>query len=169
MNDAASDALDVLPGAGRSPLDLSGGLRLRVGPAYPGVTHRAVAWSTGLPDAGFPVQSVRIVGRNVHMLEQVTGRLTTRRAALIGAATGVDRPGDRHPARTAHRGLGVDRHVRSNCDHRHHRGSRPGLRRLSGEARSRDLSSLEGLHADRYEVHVEAALAAEARALTSTA
>ena len=35
-----------------------------------------------LSDAGFPVERVRIVGIDVYSVEQVTGRLTTARAAL---------------------------------------------------------------------------------------
>jgi len=42
-----------------------------------------------LSDAGFPVEHVQIVGRDVEIVENVTGRLTTARAALAGAATGA--------------------------------------------------------------------------------
>jgi hypothetical protein len=35
MNDAASDALDVVPEAGQSPLDLRGGLHLRLAERIP--------------------------------------------------------------------------------------------------------------------------------------
>jgi hypothetical protein len=42
-----------------------------------------------LSDAGFPVERVRIVGIDVFSVEQVTGRMTTARAALTGAATGA--------------------------------------------------------------------------------
>jgi hypothetical protein len=42
-----------------------------------------------LSDAGFPVERVRIVGVNLFSVEQVTGRMTTARAALAGAATGA--------------------------------------------------------------------------------
>lgn len=42
-----------------------------------------------LSDAGFPVQRVRIVGEGVRIVEQVTGRMTTGRAALLGAASGA--------------------------------------------------------------------------------
>jgi hypothetical protein len=34
-----------------------------------------------LPDAGFPVEGVRIVGTGMHSVEQVTGRMTTERDA----------------------------------------------------------------------------------------
>jgi hypothetical protein len=42
-----------------------------------------------LSDAGFPVQHVRIVGHDFHSVEQVTGRLTKGRAALLGAGSGA--------------------------------------------------------------------------------
>lgn len=42
-----------------------------------------------LSDAGFPVQYVDIVGRDLRLVENVTGRLTTARAAGAGAASGA--------------------------------------------------------------------------------
>lgn len=42
-----------------------------------------------LSDAGFPVEHVAIVGHNVRIVEQVTGRMTNARAAGYGAATGA--------------------------------------------------------------------------------
>ncbi len=42
-----------------------------------------------LSDAKFPVEHVQIVGRDLSIVEDVTGRLTTGRAALAGAATGA--------------------------------------------------------------------------------
>ena len=42
-----------------------------------------------LSDAGFPVERVSIVGHNVRIVEQVTGRMTNGRAAGYGAATGA--------------------------------------------------------------------------------
>lgn len=42
-----------------------------------------------LSDAGFPVQHVQIVGRDLQLVETVTGRLTKGRAALAGAASGA--------------------------------------------------------------------------------
>ena len=42
-----------------------------------------------LSDAGFPVESVDIVGHDVRLVERVTGRLTNARAAGIGAASGA--------------------------------------------------------------------------------
>jgi hypothetical protein len=42
-----------------------------------------------LSDSGYPVEHVEIVGRDLRLVEQVTGRLTTARAAGAGAATGA--------------------------------------------------------------------------------
>lgn len=42
-----------------------------------------------MSDDGFPVEHVRIVGDGVRTVEQVTGRLTKGRAALIGAGSGA--------------------------------------------------------------------------------
>jgi uncharacterized protein YqgC (DUF456 family) len=42
-----------------------------------------------LSDAGFPLESVSIVGHDVRLVERVTGRLTTARAAGAGALSGA--------------------------------------------------------------------------------
>src|ERR1700748_3314888 len=42
-----------------------------------------------LSDAGFPVEGVEIVGSDLHLVEHVTGRLTSGRAALAGAGSGA--------------------------------------------------------------------------------
>jgi hypothetical protein len=42
-----------------------------------------------LSDGGFDVSTVQIVGCGLRTVEQVTGRLTTGRAALIGAGAGA--------------------------------------------------------------------------------
>jgi hypothetical protein len=42
-----------------------------------------------LSDAGFEVKRLRIVGNDLHSVEQVTGRLTVGRAALLGAGSGA--------------------------------------------------------------------------------
>jgi hypothetical protein len=42
-----------------------------------------------LSDRTFPVEHVTIIGRDLQLRERVTGRLTTWRAALAGAATGA--------------------------------------------------------------------------------
>ncbi len=40
-----------------------------------------------LSDRGFPVETVTIVGADLRLVEQVTGRMTTGKAALAGAAS----------------------------------------------------------------------------------
>ena len=42
-----------------------------------------------LSDKGFPVEHLRIVGNGLRTVEHVTGRLTTGRSALAGAASGA--------------------------------------------------------------------------------
>ena len=42
-----------------------------------------------LSDKGFPVEHLRIVGNGLRTVEHITGRLTTSRAALAGAASGA--------------------------------------------------------------------------------
>ncbi|ALU39682.1 hypothetical protein AS188_07870 [Kocuria flava] len=42
-----------------------------------------------LSDAGFPVEHVRVVGTDLRLVEQVTGRMTYGKAALYGAASGA--------------------------------------------------------------------------------
>jgi heat induced stress protein YflT len=42
-----------------------------------------------LSDKGFPVENVQIVGSNLHLVEQVTGRVTTGSATLAGAGSGA--------------------------------------------------------------------------------
>jgi hypothetical protein len=48
--------------------------------------ERAVDW---LSDEGFPVEHVSIVGTGLRYIEQVAGRLTTARAALLGLRRGA--------------------------------------------------------------------------------
>jgi hypothetical protein len=42
-----------------------------------------------LADSGFPVERLRIVGRDLRLVERVTGRLNAARAALGGAGSGA--------------------------------------------------------------------------------
>ncbi len=42
-----------------------------------------------LSDKGFDVSKVQIVGRGLHTVEQVTGRMTTGKATLSGAGSGA--------------------------------------------------------------------------------
>jgi Heat induced stress protein YflT domain len=51
-----------------------------------GEAERAVDF---LSDHGFPVERASIVGRDLRWVEQVTGRVTSGRAALQGALTGA--------------------------------------------------------------------------------
>lgn len=51
--------------------------------------EQAQATVDQLSDAGFPVETVTIVGADLRLVEQVTGRLTRGRAALAGAASGA--------------------------------------------------------------------------------
>jgi hypothetical protein len=48
--------------------------------------ERAVDW---LSDEGFPVERVAIIGSGLQSVERVFGRLTTARAAVIGASQGA--------------------------------------------------------------------------------
>jgi hypothetical protein len=48
--------------------------------------QRAVDW---LSDEGFPVEHAAIIGSGLRSVEQVTGRVTTGRAALAGAGQGA--------------------------------------------------------------------------------
>ena len=42
-----------------------------------------------LSDSSFPVEHAAIIGRDLSLVEQVTGRITTMRATLMGAAAGA--------------------------------------------------------------------------------
>jgi hypothetical protein len=123
-----------------------------------------------LSDAGFPVQSARIVGHDVHTVEQVTGRLTTGRAALVGAATGAWIglligvlltlfTAGAAPIATFLASLFMGAGwgaVLGSVGHWVTRGRR-------------DFSSVKRLDAGRYQVQVEEGVAAEARAFTRAA
>lgn len=79
-----------------------------------------------LSDAGFPVEHVRLVGTDLRLVEQVTGRMTYGKAALYGAASG------------AWLGLLI------------------GLLGHAATGGRRDFSSVQGLEASSYEILVEA-------------
>lgn len=53
--------------------------------SYPEAQHHVDT----LSDAGFPVENVRIVGLGLETVEQVTGRMTTGKAAVRGALGGA--------------------------------------------------------------------------------
>lgn len=42
-----------------------------------------------LSDAGFPIENTRIIGVGLHSVEQVTGRMTVGKAALLSSAGGA--------------------------------------------------------------------------------
>jgi hypothetical protein len=60
----------------------------RVIGSYPSYEEAQAVVDT-LADRMFPVEHVTIIGRDVHFVERVMGRLTIWRAALAGAATGA--------------------------------------------------------------------------------
>lgn len=71
--------------SGRQPAGAGSGTRIASFDNYP----QAQQLVDRMSDAGFPVEHVRIVGDGLRTVEQVTGRLTTARAALAGAASGA--------------------------------------------------------------------------------
>ncbi|MDQ1730168.1 MAG: hypothetical protein QOK10_327 [Pseudonocardiales bacterium] len=60
----------------------------RVIGSYP-TYEEAQAVVDSLSDRMFPVEHVTIIGRDLHLVERVTGRLTVLRAGLAGAVTGA--------------------------------------------------------------------------------
>ena len=73
-------------GAGRAPATSTAPQQLlKSFPTYAGAEQLV----DKLSDAGFPVEHTRIVGNGLRSVEYVTGRLTSGRAALAGAATGA--------------------------------------------------------------------------------
>lgn len=120
-----------------------------------------------LSDVGFPVQHLRILGAGLRSVEYVTGRLTTGRAALLGAgsgawiglfsgllfalfAVGPAWIGAMLGAVVIGAGFGA---LFGFLSHRAQRGER-------------DFSSVRGMEAARYEVYADAGVAAEARRLS---
>ena len=63
----------------------SGGVTVATYKSYEDAQH-AVDY---LSDNGFPVENAQIVGSDLHLVEQVTGRLTTGSATLAGAGSGA--------------------------------------------------------------------------------
>lgn len=70
-----------------APLPAASGGRHRLG-TY-GTYEEAQRVVDRLSDGGLDVSSVQIVGCGLRTVEQVTGRLTTGRAALLGAGAGA--------------------------------------------------------------------------------
>ena len=110
-----------------------------------------------LSDAGFPVQHVRIVGHDFHSVEQVTGRLTKGRAALLGRRQWrVVRPVDR-PAAQPLRGRPwrAGGAARQRADRRV-LGAAFGFAAHWATGGRRDFSSVTAMVAERYTVQVDA-------------
>jgi uncharacterized protein YpuA (DUF1002 family) len=90
-----------------------------------------------LSDAGFPVESVSIVGHDVRLVERVTGRLTTARAAGAGALSGAwVRLVHRTSGRAVHHRPGVGRSGARRTADRGVLGRRVRLRRTLDDPRS---------------------------------
>lgn len=117
-----------------------------------------------LSDDGFAVEALTIVGCDLRSVEQVTGRLTTARAAAMGAAAGawwglfvgfllaLFSTSVLGPLLV---GLVVGALF----------GAVAGAIGHAALGGKRDFTSVQGLVADRYEVLVEQAQAAEAQRL----
>lgn len=118
-----------------------------------------------LSDRGFPVQHVRIVGDGVRIVEQVSGRMTKGRAAGLGAASG------------AWAGLfiglllglftvvGWFSIVLTGVVLGAVFGLVAGFVGHAATGGTRDFTSVQGLVADRYDVHVDPAFTQDARTL----
>jgi hypothetical protein len=138
-----------------------------------GARHRLASFSTyaeaqrlvdQLSDDGFAVDGLTIVGCDLRSVEQVTGRMTTGRAALMGAAAGawwglfvgfllaLFSTSILGPLLVGLVAGAVFGAVAGAIGHAALRGKR-------------DFTSVQGLVADRYEVLVEQAQAAEAERL----
>ncbi|MFY1649615.1 general stress protein [Solwaraspora sp. WMMB762] len=96
FGDTANFPASNLPAGPAGPATAPGAAPQDGGPARTSVTvasypdyasaQRAV---DRLSDNRFPVERTAIVGTNLRLVEEVTGRLTTGRAALAGAGTGA--------------------------------------------------------------------------------
>ena len=119
-----------------------------------------------LSDRGFPVEKVAIVGHGLRYVEQVTGRYTTGRAALVGALEGALLGGafgllmgliftyDPNPAipLLVLYGLAVGAVL----------GAVLGALLHAATGGARDFTSLPALQAERYEVVVDEDVAGRA-------
>ena len=122
-----------------------------------------------LSDQGFPVDRVAIVGHGLEYVEQVTGRFTTARAALVGALEGAllgaffgllmalifsYDPNPALPLLVLY-GLVAGALI----------GAALGALLHAATGGTRDFTSLPGLQAERYEVVVDDEFAARAAEL----
>ena len=126
-----------------------------------------------LSDAGFPVERVAIVGQGLRYVEQVTGRLTTGRAALLGALQGAFIGGvlgllaaliftwDPNPAvpLIILYGLVIGAIL----------GAVLGALLHAATGGERDFTSIPGMQAERYEIMVDADVADRATELLRAA
>jgi hypothetical protein len=122
-----------------------------------------------LADNDFPVERVSIVGRGLHMVEQVTGRMTYGEAALRGALTGAVTGAligwlfwlfDWFSPIVAAGWLILDGFWFGAVV-----GAVWGLLAHAATAGRRDFASRRTMAADRYELLVDEAVAGEAEAL----
>jgi hypothetical protein len=137
----------------------------RVIAAYPSYVdaERAVDW---LSDQGFAVERVSIVGRGLRSVEQVSGRMTTARAALTGAGQGAVIGlifalfFGIFFAGPAFLGLLLYAVAAGALF-----GAALGAIAHGAQGGGRDFTSVSGIQADHYEVQVDEAAADEAKRL----
>ncbi len=134
--------------------------------SFPQYEH-AQAAVDHLSDTGFPVEKVAIVGADLRLVEQVTGRLTRGRAAAAGAASTAWLGflfgffvGLFADSSTAVFGLALYGLVFGALA-----GAVLGFAAHAATGGRRDFSSMTGIAATRYEVLVDPAAAGEAERL----
>lgn len=122
-----------------------------------------------LSDSGFPVEKVTIVGADLRLVEKVTGRLTSGRAAAAGAASTAWLGflfglfvGIFADSSTASFGLAVYGALFGAVA-----GAILGFAAHAATGGRRDFSSMTGIAATRYEVLVEPDSADEAERVLS--
>ena len=120
-----------------------------------------------LSDKGFPVQRAAIVGTGLRTVEQIAGRLTTGRAALIGATQGAMIGllfallfGIFLTADSAFFGVLLYGLVVGALF-----GALFGAIAKAMQGGRRDFASVQGMTADKYEVQVDHEVSAEAKQL----
>jgi uncharacterized membrane protein len=81
-------SMSVATGVRPDLTDSVGSMGRQVVATYP--TYSAAQFAVDhLSDLSFPVQHTAIVGRDLSIVEQITGRMTKGRAAAMGAVTGA--------------------------------------------------------------------------------
>ncbi len=132
----------------------------------------AQALVDALSDRGFPVERLRIVGRDLQLVERVTGRLTAAGTALRGAGSGAAfaalfglvfglwlSPDGLSLLATILYWLVVGAAL----------GALVGLLGYSATGGQRDFTSVSGVQAGHFEVVAEEAVAEEAQRLAEAA